>query len=159
MTFSQKNPLTPEQALAYALRLLNQRDYSQANLKRKIIDRGGLPDEANTIVAKCVALGLVNDERLAERITKHESQWRHQSQQSISAKLLKKGIPKDLIGSALAQTKDAEITSAQHQATLWLAKHQTLEQHEQRQKLMAFLYRKGFSSSSISRAIQALRDD
>lgn len=157
MPFKKKpDPLTPEQALAYALRLLNQRDYSQSRLKRKIVERGGTKEDADTIVTRVAAMGLVDDARLAANVAKNESNYRHQSQRAIATKLMIKGIPKEIIDATLPTTED-ESERAVYHAKKWLAKHNALEQREQTQKLLAYLYRKGFSSQSTRHALQAAR--
>lgn len=145
-------PLTLEQASAYALRLLGQREYSQARLMQKLIDRGANPNDAKTVIEKCINMKLVDDYRFAQTIIRHEQDFRHQSQRAIYLKLLKKGIPKSIIEANLP--KGDEIDHVRSWATKWIARHKS---NSSKLKLMAFLYRKGFSGSTISAVLSELK--
>ena len=60
-----------ERAKARALRLLEKRDYSEAELAAKLVEKGDDPDSARAAAARMAELGFVNDENYAAMVVRH----------------------------------------------------------------------------------------
>ena len=60
-----------ERAKARALRLLEKRDYSEAELAAKLVEKGDDPDSARAAAARMADLGFVNDENYAAMVVRH----------------------------------------------------------------------------------------
>ncbi len=60
-----------ERAKARALRLLEKRDYSEAELSAKLMEKGDDPDSARAAAARMAELGFVNDENYAAMVVRH----------------------------------------------------------------------------------------
>lgn len=144
-------PLTLEQAYAYALRLVNQRDYSQARLKQKLLQRGATNEHAEAIIDRLVDLKFLDDTRFARSIIRNEATYRHASTRSIALKLRQKGVTATTVETELPQATDIpeEFERAHVQAERFLRRHKGEITFETKQKLSAFLFRKGFSMETI----------
>ena len=60
-----------ERAKARALRLLEKRDYSKAELAAKLVEKGEDPAEAEAVSERMAELGFVNDENYAGMVVRH----------------------------------------------------------------------------------------
>jgi regulatory protein len=152
-------PPTYEQALQYALRLLGQRPYSEAMLLQKLARRGTSPEYSTRIITKLTELGLLSDIHYAQSLIRTESQYKHASPRVITQKLRQKGIAPAHIQQVLSTTLadlPSEADQALYHAERYIKSHTRLSGLALKQKLMAFLYRKGFSSSAIQRAAKTL---
>lgn len=154
----QREPLTDQQAREYALRLLRQRNYSSHTLKQKIILRGGNSEQADAIVSQFTELKLLDDARYAESLIRHEATFRRASNHFIEQKLKSKGI---LTQVKVSENYDvpAEIERAYHHAQKYIRTKQDLSWNELRNKLSAYLYRRGFNSAVISAVISKVHKD
>jgi regulatory protein len=159
-----EEPLNYEQGLHYALRLLQQRQYSQAKLQQKLRMKGVNTDDAERIIQKLLKLRLLDDARYAESLVRHEANFRQTSTWTIKQKLRQKGIAVTTIESALDDPNAdlvAERERAQHHADRYLIKlhKKELPLTEKKQKLAAYLYRKGFGRDAIGTIMSNLRDE
>lgn len=153
-------PLTPEQGVTYALRLLNQRNYSTHALKTKLLWRGLADGEAEAIVKKLTDLNLLNDARYAESLLRDETEFRHKSLRYVKQKLAAKGIDKPIIETTMEQQSEKlsqEVTNVQHHMTRYLKRHPNFDVR-QPQKLIAHLLTKGFNYGDIKEAIAELKN-
>jgi regulatory protein len=155
----KKEFLTKEQGLNYALRLLNQRSYSEAKLKEKLQFKPVTPEDTQTILAKLKEMKLIDDARYAASLVRTEAVYRHSSSRYITQKLRQKGVSKDIIESSLQTTNEEipeEVERARHHAEKHQKKYADLPLFEKKQKLMSYLYRRGFSGAVIQRVIKEL---
>jgi regulatory protein len=150
-----------EQAWSYALRLLNQRGYSEYSLKQKLTQHSVTPEDSASIIAKLKELRFLDDRALAENLYRSQSRHRHMSSRAIAYKLQQKGIHRTIIDQTLKVDNDvpSEQDRAQTLATRYWEKTKDLPHQKRRERLMSFLYRRGFPSSVITivarRIIQA----
>ncbi len=154
----KREPLTYEQALQYALRLLRQRSYSEAVLRQKLTWRGTSEEDTERVLAKLRDLNLVDDAAYARSLVRTESTYRHSSQRYIEQKLKQKGITHEIIDTSLKQAQELpdETSRAKYHGERYLKRLGELT-FENKQKIMGYLYRKGFSSSSIKQALDELK--
>ena len=130
---------------------LDRADYSEKTLYEKIVAGGISHTAAARAVARIKELGLINDQRLATRLALQLSEANVSKRESY-AKLLNKGIPKDIIKSVLEQTEFDEIT--QIKAVIDKKYRTKMDTKENIQKVYAALIRKGFSYSAVSDVIK-----
>jgi regulatory protein len=153
-------PLTPEQGVTYALRLLNQRHYSVHTLKTKLLWRGLTDAEAEAIVKKLTDLNLLNDARYAESLLRDETEFRHKSRRYAKQKLAAKGIDKQIIDTTLEHQEtpeETELANVLLHAERYVKRHPDLDLR-QPTKLIANLSGKGFDYALIKQAIAHLRN-
>ena len=85
-----------------ALAMLDRRDYSRAELLRKLREKGVDETEAAEAVERLVELGFVDDARYAPIIVRHCAAKGY-GPQRVRQELLRRGIPKELWDEAMAQ--------------------------------------------------------
>jgi len=138
------------QLLQYATWLLARQDYSRASLLEKFKTRF-IEDEDIFAQAldKLIELGLQSDERFAESFVQAKHSW---GGQRLRLEMMRKGIEKELIEAAIEQHLDEAPRCAEVLATK-LRGQPVPEDYKERQKLMAFLIRRGFSLDSAKNTL------
>lgn len=146
----------PKRCKLRAMNLLQKKDYTEKQLRNKLLEGlypGEIVDEAIEYVK---SYNYLNDERYArDYITYHMST---RSRTRIIQDLTGKGISKDdlmpIIEELYAEDNgEAELDQIK---TLLVKKHydpQTSD-YKEKQKIMAFLMRKGYNLSDIKRAME-----
>lgn len=146
-------PLTREQGLQYALRLLKQRMYSSARLLDKLQQRGVGEQDSAAIIARLIDLKLLDDQAYAEAFVRSEARYRRTSKFHLTQKLRQRGIARDLAEQVMDQ-QGAEIPDelerARHHAQAFWRKSRETDPFAKQQKLKAFLFRKGFPPSLVA---------
>ena len=89
-----------ERAKARALRLLEKRDYSEAELSAKLMEKGDDPDSARAAAARMAELGFVNDENYAAMVVRHYAAKGY-GRARIREELRRRKLPRELWDAAL----------------------------------------------------------
>lgn len=133
-------------AKSRALWFLDRADHSEKALYDKLLRADISPEACARAIARLKELGLINDVRYAARLAERfiESNI---SKREAYAKMLAKGLPRDIINAALENTQADE--SAQIIALLQKKYKTKLENPENIPKVYAALIRKGFSYSAV----------
>lgn len=147
--------ILPKRAKLRSLNLLKTKDYTRKQLEDKL-RLGGYPEEViEDAIAYVESYGYVNDGNFARNFIECHMQSR--SRRRIENDLAQKGIRRELIAQAFDELSEEGLEMdeiAQIQKIL-LKKNfyaQTANDKE-RQKMYGFLYRKGFRTDAISRAL------
>jgi regulatory protein len=149
------NEVLPKRAKLRAMHLLQKQDYTERKLREKLND-GCYPecciDEAIEYVK---SYHYIDDRRYAVDYVQYYMSLR--SRNRIEMDLMKKGITRDLIQEVMDSSyscADPQIEVQQVQELL-KKKHYDPENQDlkEKQKMMAFLYRRGFSQDVIHRAL------
>ena len=130
---------------------LDRADYSEKTLFEKIVAGGISKAAAARAIARIKELGLIDDKKYALRMAEKMSEA-NISKRDAYAKLYNKGIPKDIIKSALEQTSFDELS--QIDAVLQKKYKTKLTNKNDIQKVYAALIRKGFSYSAVRDALK-----
>lgn len=91
-----------EAAKRKALSLLDRRDYSRAELLRKLSEKGYDETAAEAALERLAELGFVNDARYAPIVVRHYAAKGFGAQR-IRGELQRRGIPKELWDEAMAE--------------------------------------------------------
>ena len=78
-----------------ALDLLSRRDHFLRELSDKLRRKGFPADEIDAAIARCQDIGLVDDERVAERFVEVRAATRGWGPIRLAAELRKRGVPRD----------------------------------------------------------------
>lgn len=137
------------------MNLLKSRDYTVYQLKSKLRDNG-YPDEIVDCAIEYVAsYGYVDDARYAHAYI--ESASKTKSHRQIENDLVRKGVDKQIILSAFAQLmqEQDEDTEEELIRQYLVKKHydRSSASYEERRKMIAFLYRKGFLLDKIYKIV------
>jgi regulatory protein len=85
----------PRDAYQTALDLLSRRDHFRRELVDKLRRKGFPADEVEAAIARCQYLGLVDDERVAERFVEVRAATRGWGPNRLAAELRKRGVAPD----------------------------------------------------------------
>ncbi len=147
--------LLPKRAKKRVLNLLKNRSYTSAQLKDKL-ELGGYPHQiAQEAIAYAASYGYVNDNQYALDFIEYNKETK--SRTRIFTDLLRKGIPERIIKEAWDEVVGDERQELEKEQIMrWINKKNFLPETaslQEKQKMMAFLYRKGFSIESIRSAV------
>lgn len=147
--------LLPKRAKLRCMNLLQSKDYTESQLRRKLSE-GGYPesviDEALDYVK---SYHYVDDERYCKQYIEYQSTNR--SRQRIITDLMHRGIEKELILQTYEEMSDVVDPDAELKQILkFLQKKKydaSLADYKEKQKIYASLARKGFGQEQIRRAL------
>lgn len=145
----------PKRATLRAMNLLKSRPYTESQLCEKL-QQGMYPQACiDTALDYVKSYRYVDDRQFAEEYI--ENQQEKKSRRVIEMDLLRKGIPKDMIEEAfLAQTELGNGPDEESLARQWMKKkHFDLKEADfkEKQKMAAFLYRKGIGGETIRKVL------
>ena len=141
------------------MHLLEKRDYTEKQLRDKL--RMGKLPYSEEIISEAIdyvkSYHYVDDERYARNYVEQMTQ--RKSRRQIEQDLLQKGVDRAYIVSAFEDTEEEDEMQLIFQ---WMEKkHFDRSNADQKecQKMYAFLIRKGFQSSDVSRAMRVSIDE
>ncbi|AEN74121.1 regulatory protein RecX [Rhodothermus marinus] len=156
----QMLPLAVQQALyraelvrkaqSVALRYLEHRPRTVQEVRRRL-ERAGFPVEViDQMVARLEALGYLDDRAYARAYVQGRLAGRGYGPRRLQAELRRRGVPPDVVeatlDAALAETDPLEIARPLARRRWKLLCQNEPDRRKRRQKLIAFLQRRGFSS-------------
>lgn len=153
--------LLPKRATLWCMNLLKSRPYTERQLRDKL-EQGGYPQScADRALEYVKSYHYVDDERYAQDYI--ENQQEKKSRRIIEQDLLRKGISRELIEEAFfCQQELGNGPDEERLARQWLEKkHFDSERadYKERQKMAAFLYRKGIAGATIRRVLSCGPED
>ncbi|MFR5969224.1 MAG: regulatory protein RecX [Oscillospiraceae bacterium] len=135
-----------ERAKARALRLLEKRDYSEAELAAKLVEKGDDPDSARAAAARMAELGFVNDENYAAMVVRHYAAKGY-GRARIREELRRRKLPRELWDAALDELPEQSDTV--ERLLMQKLRGRAPEGAELR-RACAALIRRGFSWEEVS---------
>ena len=132
-----------------ALAMLDRRDYSRAELLKKLVEKGENETEAAAAVERLAELGFVDDARYAPIIVRHYAAKGY-GPQRVRQELQRRGIPKDLWDEAMEQMPRQDDTVDRLLRSK--LKSETPDRAELK-KAQDFLLRKGYGWDEIKAAL------
>ncbi len=137
------------------MNLLKSRDYTEYQLVTKL-KQGLYPEEIiNAAVAYVISFGYVDDIRFAKSYIEYAGQTK--SKRQIENVLLRKGISKENIRQAYAQCSEENGIAEEEELIKKLLEKKHFDRqnatYEECQKMVGFLYRKGFVLDEIYKVV------
>jgi len=150
----------PEPSLrTRALQCLARREYSRAELQRKLQSyiqsedepfEQSVPQELKALLDDLEAHGWLSDERAATQLV-HARRGRYGSQR-IAHELRQKGIPESLIDEAMPQLQESELEAAH---AVWQKKFGVPPQDQkEKARQVRFLQSRGFELEVVFRVLR-----
>jgi len=140
----------PEATKKRALRILGNRNYSEQEMRKRLIGKGESAENAEEAVAWLVELGYINDSDYASLIVNHYS-GKGYGVSRIRDELYKRGIPRDLWDDKLASLDEEDMTDS---ALEFLRKKlRGSEDKDDLRRASASLVRRGFSYDEARAAV------
>ncbi|MDN6535587.1 MAG: recombination regulator RecX [Corynebacterium variabile] len=97
--------------VAKATRLINHRDRSEAELRRRLteaLEEGEDPRLVDTVVSRCLDNGMLDDERFAHEWVRQRQHNQKKSVSVLRRELRDKGVASPVIEDALSQVSDED---------------------------------------------------
>lgn len=143
-----------EVARTIALRHLDRRDLTAAELRDRLAAKGVSDDVADAVVARFTAVGLVDDRRYAVHYAQSRQASRSLSRAAVRRELQRKGIDPDLLDEATAALDDdAEYRTARAFAERRMRALEGQVREVRYRRLGAALARKGFAPGLVHRVL------
>jgi regulatory protein len=148
-------------ASAYAdgLRLLAGREFTAAECRARLIDRGHTAADADAAIQELVDEGSLDDNRVARAYARTAIDVKGRGRLRIARELAEKGVPRDVIAAALADT----FGDVDERALVARAIQKKLRGRPRPAntsdfaRLYQYLLRQGFSPAVVSTEVRRLR--
>ena len=160
---SEKDARIPETAksgkdcLRKAGALLAQRDYTCMRLREKLLASGFEPEIVEETLESLREARYLDDRRFAYNYVQIHRKDR--SRLRIRTDLENRGVPDDVIGEVMREESEEHGIQAEIRQILKLMRKRGFDPSsadwEERRKMQAYLYRKGYAASSVRSAMSA----
>jgi regulatory protein len=145
-----------DESLSLALKALERKERTVAEMGSWLRARGVGPDEAEEVVDRLVSTGVLDDARYARRYAEDKRELRRWGSERIRAALLDRGVSVEDADEALAEAgEEQEIERA-----VGLIRDRAaagLEDALERQRALGALIRRGYDSEVAYEAIRRAR--
>ena len=148
------DPASVEAAKKRALWLLDKRDYSRAELKKKLTEKGFEDAAADAALDRLSELGFVDDARYAPIVVRHYAAKGYGARR-VRQELGRRGIPKDFWDAALAEMPEQE--ESVDRLLRARLRGADLTDRAALKKASDALVRRGYAWDEISAALERLR--
>ncbi len=143
--------MLPTELRALALGLLSRREYTMAELKRRLGPHAPSPEALQELLASLSEQGLLSDARAAEALVRSRS--RRQGSLLIEQELRRRGVEPQLLQDSLEQTRAAELATA---LQILRKKFPTApDSAEERARQGRYLQNRGFPLAIIQQVLRA----
>jgi len=142
----------PASVRAAALALLSRRDYTVAELERKLLDKGYDREATAGVIATLSASRLLDDRRVAAAHVRTAAAVKGRGRLRIARELTARGLSRDLVHEVLADLpRDNEL--AMIRRILARKRWPANPSRADRQRMYRHLVGKGFRTDDIFRAL------
>jgi regulatory protein len=148
---------TEEQLFQHALRLISRRQRSEREIRERFYKKRASKETQDTVVARLHEKGLLDDRAFAEAWIENRNTFRPRSSWALQYELRNKGIDNETIRAVLEGFDDEE--AAYNAAKKAARRMKDLSWDLYRQRLSAYLGRRGFKYSTINPVIERIWDE
>lgn len=145
----KRKPVKP--ALVTAVDMLARQEYSERRLFEKLMDKGYEEEEVAAVIARLQEKHYLNDAESCPRRFNYLYTDSSYSVRQICEKLKQKGYPSSLVRSCIPDDREAVSEREYEKALRTLTSK--YKRSQDKQKLLAALFRRGYQSSAIYRAV------
>lgn len=136
--------------------LLAQRDYTCSRLREKLLSGGFDEEVADSVLDSLREANYLNDERYAQNYA--QAHWEDRSRLRIRMDLESRGVPSEIISEVIRAESQERGSGAEIRQILKLMRKRRFDPQnatwEEKNKMKAFLYRKGYDQSSVRAAME-----
>lgn len=145
-----------EKTCRYAVYLLGRRDYSSAELEKKLCEKPDCSTYAAQTVCRLVEQGLINDEVYAQKVI--DKYIAKGGKKKIAEELYKRCVPKELWQQKL-EARCTDMSAAVLEQLIKKQKGRAIADRKERDRLFAFFVRRGYSYDEIKKAFLQYNND
>lgn len=131
-----------QRAYLRAVRYLSRRPHAEQEIREKLYRNGFTETAVDQTLDRLREAGLVDDTAFARAWVENRSTFRPRSARALRLELRRKGVSRSAIDGALEGFEDGQ--AALHAAEKGMRRYTHLEPEAARQRLMAYLTRRGF---------------
>ena len=142
--------------LALALRFLASRSRSEAEVRQRLASRGVDAQDIEGVLERLRELGYVDDADFAAAVIRARTQRRARGRRLVAEELQAKGVSEDVAESVLNASYGDELAVARPVAERQARRLQGRGFAEFRQRLGAFLVRRGFEHATAESLVTEL---
>lgn len=145
-----------ERYLTYAIRFLSLRPRSIKEVKDRLIRKQASSEVIDKVITSLIANHFVDDQEFARWWIRQRTEFRPKPKRVITMELMQKGVDKEIIAEAFADDESpfvGDLAQAKQVGERQIRRYRALPRDIAKQKLAAFLARRGFSWETISRCI------
>lgn len=143
-----------EGAREVALRKLDARACSRAELQRAMTERGFSEDVATEVLDRLEAVGLVDDRTFAAMLVRDRFSGSGRTGRALVEDLRRRGLDREVIEEALAQVdRDDELERARDLVSHKMRSLGSLDRERAYRRLTGMLARKGYSPGTCSAVV------
>ena len=142
--------------LALAFRFLASRSRSEAEVRERLASRGVDAQDIEGVLERLRELGYVNDADFAAAVIRARTQRRARGRRLVAEELQAKGVSEDVAESVLNACYGDELAVARPVAERQARRLQGRGFAEFRQRLGAFLVRRGFEHATAESLVTEL---
>ncbi len=151
-----------DDALNLAYQILSRRAFSEKALRERLKKKGLEDRMIETVIEKLKEQKLVSDSVLAQNLAESRVQNRLWGDYRIEMDLIKKGLPKDEVKTALKNASESEdaVSEEERAYLLILRRMKQIKADDENsfdRKLFGFLARRGFDPDTIHSALERYR--
>jgi regulatory protein len=141
-----------QQTLERALRFLETRPRSEREVRTRLVQKGATPELVDQVVERLRTLGLIDDAAFAQYWIENRERFSPRGARALKAELRNKGLANEVI---VAEVEDAvdEEAGAREVALRQARRLARLDERTFRQRLWAYLGRRGFDYEAIASAV------
>lgn len=141
-----------------ALRLLGRRDYTRAELRRRLVDRGFPDDQIDAALDALQEQGFQDDGRAARAFVRTAAHIKGRGPLRIRQELKARGVAAETISAATADLTPEQV---RHAIDLILTRKRIARPipREQQQRLFQHLVRRGFPADAIVKVLSGKPED
>ena len=143
-----------ERAQEKALSLLERQKYTKKQIRTKLKSKGYMPLTIDAVIQKLEEYGYISDEDYAGSFIRSSA---NKSVKELRFSLIQKGVKDDLVERAIMDAEINEEETIKKLAEKFMRYKE--DTSENKKKLLAYLYRKGFEYSAITRVINTFDFD
>lgn len=150
-------PLTPERAYQYALRLLTGRDYTSARVRQKLALREVAETDLEAVILRLQREGWLNDRRYAGRFAESALSSGRYYGSRLRMEMRRRGFDADVVDETLAPLLAGSDEVSEVRSTVnrrYPGFSYAAASDRDKRRVVGFLQRRGFGFSAIMRALR-----
>ncbi|MBI3966004.1 MAG: RecX family transcriptional regulator [Chloroflexi bacterium] len=145
-------------AVDRALNFLSFRPRSESEVRRNLTKAGIGPEEVDRTLVRLREIGLLDDAAFARYWSDNRATFNPRGRRALAAELFQKGVPRATIDETLGDDRD-ETALAIAAGRKKLRALTGLDQRQFREKLSAYLARRGFDYEVVREAARVLWEE
>jgi len=155
-----RNGEVRQECFDYAMKQLQMRLHSAAELSRKLTRKEYSPEMIEGVLADLSRMGYVDDERFAKTRAMSAAQYKHHGRRRAFQELIRSGVKKDVAERALDEVYSEEgvgadqLSTARDLAMKKAASLKRLAPDVAKRRLVGMLQRRGFDYETIKPVIE-----